>query len=226
MARKKTSENKLQVPREWTFRSRNVALQFDSHVREQLPWYELATGIVAQIARAYLPRGGVVIDVGASTGNIGRALAPLLEARRARVIPIDAAEEMKEVYDGPGDLLISDVAEFDFEATRPDLIVCFLSLMFVGVAERFRLINRMVASLRPGGAVIIFDKMVPTAGYIGTVAYRLTLAAKQEAGASPAEIVAKELSISGVQRPMRREEMEGFEEVFRFGDFAGFIRER
>jgi len=219
------ARKKLDVPREWSW-SAAVAKHFDSHVRESLPWYDLATGAVAHIARAYVPREGVVIDVGASTGNVGRALAPVLKARSATLRAIDSSVEMRDVYRGPGVLEVVDAEEFDFAGAAPDLIVCFLALMFVPVSTRRLLVERMKEALRPGGAIIVFDKMVPRPGYVGTVAYRLTLAAKMDAGASPAEVVAKELSIAGVQRPMSEGELGGFVEVFRFGDFAGFVHER
>jgi tRNA (cmo5U34)-methyltransferase len=221
---KKTSP--LAIPKEWTFRSKVVAEAFDSHVRTELPWYSLATGIVTHIARCYVPQGGTVIDVGASTGNIGRALAPTLEARGASLIAIDGSPEMAKVYDAPGQFIIADAEAFDYAAKKPDLIVAFLALMFVPIARRMSLITRMMGAISPGGAIVIFDKTPPRAGYLGTVAYRLTLAAKYEAGAIPADIIAKELSISGLQRPLTEDEIAGFVEVFRFGDFAGFVYER
>lgn len=218
--------SRLTVPKDWTFRSVDVVKHFDSHVRESLPWYEIATGAVAHIARSYIPERGVVIDVGASTGNIGRAIAGTLSARRADLIGLDPSPAMAPVYDAPGQLVISPAETFDFASRRPDVIVCFLALMFVPVAQRAGLIGRMQAAVQPGGAIIVVDKMIPRPGYVGTVNFRLTLAAKYEAGASPAEIIAKELSIAGVQRPMSEEELVGFSEFFRFGDFAGFIWER
>lgn len=214
------------IPREWTFRSESVAKGFDSHVREQLPWYDLATGIVAHVGRSFLPMNGVVIDVGASTGNVGRALAPTLQARDAVLVAIDNSAQMAKVYDAPGQFVVAEAVDFDYAAKRPDLIVCFLAMMFVPVALRGDLIERMKAALNVGGAIVVFDKMVPRPGYAGTAAYRLTLAAKHEAGASPAEIVEKELSIAGLQRPMSERELDGFVEVFRFGDFAGWLYER
>lgn len=218
---------KLSIPADWTFRTPAVAAAFDAHVRESLPWYDFVTGAVAHFARAYIPNGGYVIDVGASTGNVGRALARTLEQRRAYLLPIDNSKDMAKIYAGPGRMVVADAVSFNFaETTRPDLIVCFLSLMFVAVADRARLIEKMKDALDPGGALIIVDKMVPRPGYVGTVAYRLTLAAKHEAGASAEEIIAKELSISGVQRPMSESELPGFVEFFRFGDFAGFVWEK
>lgn len=217
---------KLKVPAEWSFKTPVVAAAFDSHVREQLPWYEIATGAVAHIARCYIPQNGVVVDVGASTGNIGRAIAKTLTARSAELIAVDSAADMAKVYDAPGQLIIDDVETFDFADRHPDLIVCFLALMFVPVKLRGAVIDRMKAAVATGGAIVIVDKIVPRGGYVGTVNYRLTLAAKYEAGASPEEIIAKELSIAGVQRPMSESELNGFVEFFRFGDFAGFVWEK
>ena len=90
------------IPTHWTFRDQQVAAGFDRHVREQLPWYELATGAVAHVARHYVPEFGTVYDLGASTGNIGRALAPTLTARKAKLIPVESSQEMACLYAGPG----------------------------------------------------------------------------------------------------------------------------
>lgn len=119
----------FQIPRDWTFKTSGVANHFDRHVREQLPWYELTTGVIAHVARHYIPEGGLVYDIGASTGNVA------------------------------------------------------------------------------------------------TVLWRLALAGKVAAGADARDVIAKELSLSGVQRPLHPDELTGAVEIFRFGDFAGWIIE-
>lgn len=225
MARRRPAPPPFRVPEDWTFKNRHVVENFDAHVRSQLPWYELATGIVAHFARAYVPAGGVVVDVGCSTGNVGRAMEQMLASRAARLIAVDPAAEMRDAYRGPGEFVVSDAQSFDFTQARPHVIVCFLSMMFVPVHERRELVARMKESLWPGGAIVVFDKTEPRAGYLGTVAYRLALAAKHENGETAEDVIRKELSISGVQRPIRPGELDGFAEVFRFGDFAGFVYE-
>lgn len=221
----KSKESKISIPKEWTFKSAELAAGFDAHVREQLPFYDLATGVVAHLGRCYIPNGGLVIDVGASTGNIGRALAEVIKIRNADFLAIESSQEMAACYQGPGGVLVGDAEAYDFENAQPDFIVCFLSLMFIPIKSRLTLITRMKASLRSGGALVIFDKTAPQAGYLGTVAYRLALSAKQKNGASAEEIIAKELSISGLQRPIDAGELVGFQEIFRFGDFFGAVYE-
>lgn len=218
------SEKKFDIPGHWTFKDDGVAGDFDTHVREQLPWYDLATRSVAHVARHYISEGGLVYDVGASTGNIGRALEPTLEARGAYLTAIEPSMEMATLYSGPGELLCTDVEDVKWQEC--DLIVCFLVLMFVKPAVRAGLIAKMRSYVRRGGALIIFDKREGAAGYPGTVLSRLTLAHKLEAGVSPERIIAKELSLAGSQRPMAPNELpDDALEWFRFGEFSGWLIE-
>ena len=162
--------------KDWTFRG--FSGQFDGHVREQLPWYDMATAAVAMIARHYIPQGGKVYDLGCSTGNIGRVLAPTLHEREARLVALDECRDMVAAYRGPG------------------------------------------------GAIIVVDKEESPGGYPATVLSRLTWDCKLRQGAEPGAVMRKELSLSGVQRPLYRGELgPDAVEVFRFGDFAGWLIE-
>jgi tRNA (cmo5U34)-methyltransferase len=100
-------KSSLEIPRHWTFRSHDVAEHFDQHVRDSLPWYELATNAVAHFGRHCIPNGGRVYDIGASTGNIGRALRDTLRQRHVRFTAIEESQEMAERYQGPPDLVVA-----------------------------------------------------------------------------------------------------------------------
>ncbi|MFM2089680.1 MAG: hypothetical protein RLZZ127_169 [Planctomycetota bacterium] len=214
----------MDIPRDWTFERQDIAADFDHHVRTQLPWYDLATGAVAHVGRHYIPRGGLVYDIGASTGNVGRALAETIDARGARLVALESSPDMARIYAGPGELVQADALTYAYEPF--DLAVCFLTLMFLPPAERRAFVGRLRQRVRPGGAVIVFDKSVAASGYVATVLWRMALAGKVSAGVSPAEIVAKELSLGGVQRPISPGELGGDAvELFRFGEFAGWIIE-
>jgi tRNA (cmo5U34)-methyltransferase len=211
----------ITIPADWTFATADVAEKFDRHVREQLPWYDLATGLVTHVARHFIPHGGLVYDLGASTGNIGKALAPTLEAREARLVGIESQPAMADAYGGPGKLIIADAVEFEFEPF--DVAVAFLFFTFVPVEDRDRLFWSLVENLKTGGALIIVDKQEAPAGYLGTVIRRITLAGKAATGTPAADIVAKELSLSGIQRPVPEGWPPRGREVFRFGEFGGWV---
>ena len=216
------------IERNWSFETKGFAAQFDRHVREQLPFYDLATDALSVVARHYVPRDGVVYDLGCSTGNVGRAMAPVLDDRAAKLIPVDESEAMREAYSGPqrGNFVVANLLDLEFEPF--DLAVLFLTMMFVEKPARATLLDKLLASCRPGGAVVIVDKTVPAAGYPATVMWRMVLSAKAAAKVDPAEIVAKELSLGGVQRPVEPDLFlsRGAVEWFRYGDFAGWLLER
>ncbi len=214
----------MKIPGEWTFRNHDVAESFDRHVREQLPWYDLLTGAVAHIARHYIPAGGLVYDIGASTGNIGRAIEPVLESRSAELIAIENSAQMAGLYEGPGMILIGDALECDYREF--DLAICFLVMMFFPPSTRREFVRRLKDKLRPGGAIIVVDKCEAVSGYPATVLWRLALSNKIAAGVDADEIVAKELSLGGVQRPVNPS-IFGPDaiEFFRFGEFAGWLIE-
>lgn len=215
----------MKIPETWTFESTDVVNGFDQHVREQLPWYDLVTSAVTQIGRHYIGHAGLVYDIGASRGNIGRALTPVLAERGARLVAIEPSAEMCEQYDGPGRIECANAESFPFESF--DFAVAMLALMFVPAAEVPDLLERLTANIRPGGALVVVERTLPPPGYMSIVTSRLTLAAKAAAGAPADQIIAKELSLAGVQRPLDPALLSHFGAVewFRFGDFAGYVLE-
>lgn len=214
----------FEIPSNWTFERADIAKGFDRHVREQLPWYGLATNALAHIARHYVPRGGLVYDLGASTGNVGKALRETLRDRHAELVAIESSMHMVEQYRGPGRIVHGNAADFDYAPF--DLAVAFLTLMFLSVEERVQLLGKLRARVRPGGAIIVFDKTQATTGYPATILARMTLAGKVAAGVEPSEIIAKELSLGGVQRPIHPGLL-GADAIewFRFAEFAGWLIE-
>tara|TARA_R110000803_G_scaffold95694_1_gene163792 strand:- start:278 stop:919 length:642 start_codon:yes stop_codon:yes gene_type:complete len=213
----------MKIPSEggWTFESTEIANAFDSHVRTQLPWYDLATGVVAHVVRHYLPENGFLYDIGASTGNISASVKQTISDRNAKVIAIEPSQEMIDIYQGEGEIIKAKAEDVEYKPY--DVAVLFLSMMFIPVTERDGLLKRLLKECNAGGCIIIFDKCHAKSGYISTVLSRLTLAGKVATGTGSDDIIKKELSLSGCQRPY---EPENGVEIFRFGDFAGWVIEK
>lgn len=218
----------MKIPKDWTFEHADVAGAFDAHVREQLPWYDLATDAAAHIARHFISEGGLVYDIGASTGNIERALTDTLNSRRARFVPIEKSAEMAKKYDGGSAVEVCDALEYEFEPY--DVAICFLTIMFMPPSRRLPWLRELAAKQKPGGALIVFDKITFCDGYIATIAHRLTLRGKADGGASPSDIMQKEISLCGAQRPLDARLLEmtlpTAQRVFQYGEFAGWVIQR
>jgi tRNA (cmo5U34)-methyltransferase len=208
---------------DWTFNSKQIAESFDSHVREQLPWYDLASETVAIIARNYLRQNGVVYDIGCSTGNIAKRMVSLIQERACDFYGIDTSGDMicRQQTDW-GEAIHADALDYHYEPFS--VAVCFLTLSFLTVDEREALIVRLRGACESGGVIIVVDKFEAPGGYAGTVLRRITTAWKLINGASPSDILSKELSLSGVQRPLNRDELPSDAvRFFQLGEFQGWI---
>jgi tRNA (cmo5U34)-methyltransferase len=210
---------------DWTFNKKSVAQNFDNHVREQLPWYDLASESVAMVAKSYLEKEGLVYDIGASTGNIRRRLEKLLAEREASFVAIESSQAMANEYTAGGTLVVADAEDVEFEPFS--VCIIFLSLMFLPKSKRGKLLLKLRKKCKSGGAIIIVDKVEALGGYVGTVIRRLTMQWKLRNAATPDEILSKELSLSGVQRPITDAEL-GKDAIrfFQLGEFAGWIIEK
>jgi tRNA (cmo5U34)-methyltransferase len=214
----------MEIPKlgQWSFESKNIAKSFDAHVREQLPFYDIVTNAVVHIVRHYLPKNGVIYDIGASTGNIGVKLKDDIVHRTAKLYAIEPSKEMADLYIGGGDLIIDNAQNVEFK--NFDVAICFLVLMFLSKKEQISLIKKLKEKLNTGGCIIVVDKLEPISGYESIVLSKLSLSQKLQNGVTPDEIIKKELSLSGVQRPITRELLgDNAIKFFMLGDFVGYI---
>ena len=207
--------------KDWTFNEEHIAKAFDNHVREQLPWYDLVSkNILEPVARHYIPQSGRVYDIGCATGNVSKILGPIFSQRDTTVTSIDNSSSMIKRFNGYGEVVCKDATEYTYEPF--DFAVLFLTLIFIPVAKRVIFIDALKKKLNRGGAIFVVEKFLPAKGYPGLVASRITLQSKLMAGCTADEIINKELSLSGIQRPLSRNELGGHE-IFRFGDFSAYI---
>ena len=215
--------------KDWSFEG--FASEFDSHVREQLPWYELVTESVAYIARNYLPQYGIIYDIGCSTGNMSKALFPLVDERMGTILALDSDESMVKAYQH--NIIRSRVGVLharaeDFDYDDFDVGVVFLTAMFLPVQSQHVFIDNLYNKLKEGGAIIIVDKSCEEDGYFSTVMKRLTMYWKLKNGAHAEDIINKELSLSGVQRPLDADLLRcfGAKQFFQLGEFKGWVIEK
>jgi tRNA (cmo5U34)-methyltransferase len=214
----------------WTFDTPEIANTFDSHVREQLPWYDMVTDAVTYIVRNYLPEGGVVVDIGASTGNMVDKLMPLLLERKAYAIAIEKSPTMVDVlkrrFANHHNVSITQ-ADIRYDSAQPaQVYVLFLTMMFIPVHERQRVLNALRENLYKGGVLIVVDKVCDHQGYFSTVLKRLTMQFKLQQGAKPEDVLTKEMSLAGVQIPIDPAILgDDAKQFFRMGEFAGWVIE-
>jgi tRNA (cmo5U34)-methyltransferase len=218
----------------WTFESKEIAETFDSHVREQLPWYDLVTDAVVYIARNYMPHNCVVTEIGASTGNMTRALLPTFNERDGcNYQAIEVSPMMCDVFKVNirhpfVECWEADILELDIEkeVDTTHVTILFLTLMFIPVEERKSLMKKLRKNSHKGGCIIVVDKVLDHGGYFATVLKRLTMHFKLQQGAKPEDVLNKEMSLAGVQIPIDPAILgPNAKQFFRMGEFAGWVIE-
>jgi tRNA (cmo5U34)-methyltransferase len=219
-----TQRASFETPAQWSFELPSVASHFDSHVREQLPFYELATAAVADLVRFYLQDGGTLLDIGASTGNVSAACRSVIDERHATVINVEPSHEMASRFKGIGSVISSRIE--DIEIPECDVAVSFLTLGFVAPRKRRSLVDRIMQSVCPGGALILLERVEQPGN--ATASRLLLSAAKLRAGSPPQAVVSKEVSIAGVLRPVDCQMLSAFRPwlFFAYGDFQGYVVEK
>jgi len=220
----------------WTFDTPEIASTFDAHVREQLPWYDMVTDAVVYIASNYMTKGCVVTEVGASTGNMTKALLPTFNERDGvSYQAVEISEEMCEVFNKniqhplvtchEANILDFSDANMD-ELDTSHVTILFLTMMFIPIDKRKALIDSMRANCKQGGVIVVVDKVYDHGGYFATVLKRLTMQFKLQQGAKPEDVLNKEMSLAGVQIPIDPAILGAdAKQFFRMGEFAGWVIE-
>jgi len=213
---------------DWTFKSADIVKKFDNHVREQLPFYDMVSDSICHIVKHYLPHDGIFYDIGSATGNLGKKLETTLKDRNVKSIAIDSSSEMckNSYYNGIGDVICKNAEEVKYNDF--DVAVIFLTLMFINPNKQKKLLHTLKHKVNKGGCIILCERFLPVNSYTGIINQRLSLLGKLNNNIDPYEIIKKELSLSGIQRPLKYESVKelGFVDFFQLGDFRGLFFEK
>jgi tRNA (cmo5U34)-methyltransferase len=219
----------------WTFGG-EVPRAFDSHVARSIPAYAACHELIADLADQLLPAGGRCYDLGCSTGALTALLAQRLDQRRVELIGVDREPGMIKVAAQRCAELPSvrfetaALEELEFESA--DLMVSFYTLQFIPLRVRQEVVDRIHHALSPGGALILFEKVLAPTARTHEIAVGAYLDWKRRQGFSDEEIAAKTRSVRGVLQSLTPDEnaamlrQAGFREtmqVFRWVLFEGLV---
>ncbi|BCZ18556.1 tRNA (cmo5U34)-methyltransferase CmoA [Helicobacter sp. NHP19-012] len=193
------------LPKRFEFDSQ-VAGMFDDMLTRSIPHYQetlkLASHFVAQ------DLVGVVYDLGCSTGNFLATLAPLLPADTS-LVGVDNApsmlEKAREKLKAPNiTFRCEDLLNTPLE--NAGAIVLLYTLQFVRPLQRQALIERIFTALRPGGVLLVAEKMMSLDRILDKQMVELYYLYKQAQGYSLNEISFKREALENVLVPYSLQE--------------------
>lgn len=226
----------------WAF-DEEVTKVFDDMLRRSIPQYEHMRDLVTDLGAHFIPTDehGMVLDLGTSRGDqiarfieddrrLGRRTfywgmeisAPMLAAAQRR---FDGMEESVCILEADLRNGLGDVGGMR-------LVTAVLTMMFIPVESRQRLLEEIYQAILPGGAFIMVEKVLGAGATIDEAMVAEYYSHKSETGYSEEDIQRKRLALEGVLVPstasahLENLRMAGFRQVdcfWRWMNFAGFV---
>jgi tRNA (cmo5U34)-methyltransferase len=192
----------------WQFDA-EVTRVFDDMLARSIPGIETMRKAVARASCRFVAPGTDIVDLGCS---LGTAMAPLVErfAATNRFLGVDASEPMVETcrrrFRTWIEASVVDIRRHDLRDGSPEadasVTLCILTLMFTPVEHRSRILAGIFAQTRPGGALILVEKVLGTNAVMNEVLTDLYYAHKRDMGYTTEEIDRKRLALEGVLVPL------------------------
>lgn len=221
----------------WAFDD-SVTQVFDDMLRRSIPQYDVMRDAVHELAMRHVVPGASIVDLGCSRGGaLARFVDELGMANRYFGVDVsgpmlEAARERFREHAG-----VVSIEHLDLRDAYPDVgVACVttavLTLQFVPINYRQRVISSVHEHTRTGGAFVLVEKVLGAGASIDDLMVDLYHGMKERNGYSRDEIDRKRLSLEGVLVPVTarwNEELlrgAGFREVdcfWRWLNFAAWI---
>lgn len=213
-----------------------VAEVFDDMLNRSIPCYRQSMQMAAQILQEFLNPRDIVYDLGCSTGTTLLKLASELAPLDLQFIGIDSSPAMvtkatskAAMYSSKESLsfLEGDILKTDFQ--EAGAIILNYTLQFIRPLLRQELLNKIVKSLRPGGILIVSEKVVSSDPLLNRSYINFYLNFKRTQGYSEIEITKKREALENILVPFSaKENLEmlknaGFQSVEPFFQWYNFI---
>ncbi len=222
----------------WEF-DEEVTRVFDDMLERSIPQYEVMRRAVFDVACLYVKPHTDIVDLGCSRGE---AMAPLVDRFGAhnRFVGIEVSppmlESVRQRFKGMIDTGVISIKDLDlrlkYPAVSASVTLSVLTLQFVPIEHRQRVVREVYKSTVSGGVFILVEKVLGNTADIDQTMVDLYFQMKRETGYSQDQIERKRLSLEGVLVPVTakwNEEllaMAGFRQVdcfWRWMGFAGWV---
>ncbi|HES75893.1 MAG TPA: carboxy-S-adenosyl-L-methionine synthase CmoA [bacterium] len=183
-----------------------VAAVFPDMIRRSVPGYELIVQSLPWLAARVVQPHSRVYDLGCSLGASAHAVRHGLEAiPGCRILAVDNSAAMlaraEEWLSGfraatPIELLCADVLSVPIE--NASLVILNFTLQFIPQEQRLELLQRIRAGMRPGGVLLISEKIALQDPVLAGLITELHHDFKRAQGYSELEIAQKRQALENV----------------------------
>ncbi|WP_395343408.1 carboxy-S-adenosyl-L-methionine synthase CmoA [Ningiella sp. W23] len=139
---------------------------FPDMINRSVPGYQIIVDGIGKISSRTLSSGATVYDLGCSLGAVSLSIAKHCQGKALNVFAVDNSEAMVErcsqhigafKFDSHISVQQADVTQLSFEPC--DMIVINFTLQFIDRDKRQALVDRLYEALKPGGKLIMSEKV-------------------------------------------------------------------
>ncbi len=217
----------------------NVARVFKDMINRSVPGYQTVLGMLGVFAKQYAQPDSMVYDLGCSLGASTLMLRQHIQQPDCKIIAVDNAPAMvsrcrKNLDQAASDIevevLCSDIRDIDFQPCS--VVSLNFTLQFLPVEDRLTLLTRIYRALKPGGVLVIAEKIAMPSEDEQQWTTQLHHEFKKANGYSELEVAQKRSALENVLIPetaeAHRERLQnaGFETIhqwFHCLNFSAFI---
>jgi len=143
-----------------------VARVFPDMIERSVPGYGLGLQMIGLIARRYVQQNSCVYDLGCSLGAATLAMLEMVKKPDVRFIAVDNSpfmiEHCRQHINRKGgsfsvECLLGDICQLTIE--NASVSVLNFTLQFIDPAQRLSLLKRIAAGTRPGGVLVLSEKI-------------------------------------------------------------------
>ncbi|RLM23063.1 carboxy-S-adenosyl-L-methionine synthase CmoA [Brenneria alni] len=220
---------------DWTFDER-VAEVFPDMIQRSVPGYSNIISMIGMLAKRFVQPDSQVYDLGCALGAATLSMRRNVHVPGCKIIAVDNSPAMVKRCrnhidafrsDTPVDILEADILNIEIE--NASMVVLNFTLQFLEAANRQLLIDRIYRGLKPGGALVLSEKLSFADTNVDELLFNMHHDFKRANGYSELEISQKRSMLENVMLTdsvdthKRRLKLAGFEhadlwfQCFNFG---------
>ena len=185
-----------------------VADVFADMINRSVPGYATIISMIGMLADRYCTPGSRIYDLGCSLGGAALSMTHHISHNDYRMLAVDNSRAMIERFRAALDaqpdmtnveLICADVD--DIEITDASVVVLNFTLQFIAPERRVGLIRRIYEGMRPGGILILSEKIRFADTHLNELLIDMYHQFKQAQGYSQLEISQKRSALENVLIP-------------------------
>lgn len=185
-----------------------VADVFSDMIERSVPGYRSIITMIETLTEHYAQPGSKLYDLGCSLGGATLSMTRGIAAEGCEIIAVDNSAAMVErcrsalerMHTCAGVKVIErDIREVDI--SDASVVVLNFTLQFIPPADRFQLLEKIAAGMRPGGVLILSEKVVFEDAHLDKLLFDIHHDFKRAHGYSDLEISQKRSALEHVLIP-------------------------